>query len=74
MLVNLVDTELAGGTFNHDPFLVGGIELVHEEGWKINIDRLIWALKMLGLDKHDVRVHHVDVVDFLVVVLLMYRV
>ena len=41
----------AGGFFHHDPFLVVGIELVHEESWKIYmyVDRLsgrwrCWAL------------------------------
>ena len=61
------------GSFHHDPFLVAGVELVHEESWKINVDRLIWALETLALDDHSV-VHYADVVDFLKVVLLMYRI
>ena len=31
MLVYVLDVELAGGSFHHDPFLVAGVELVHEE-------------------------------------------
>ena len=74
MLVYVLDVELAGGSFHHDPFLVTGVELVHEESWMINLDRLIWSLEMLSLDNHGVRVHHADVVDFLEVVLLIYRI
>ena len=61
MLVYVLDVELAGGSFHHDPFLVVGVELVHEESWKINVDRLIWSLETLGLDDYSVRVHHADV-------------
>ena len=74
MLVDVLDVELAGGSFHHDPFLVAGVELVHEESWKINVDHLIWSLETLGLDDHSVGVHHAEVVDFLEVVLLMYRI
>ena len=74
MLTDVLDVELAGGSFHHDPFLVVGIELVHEESWKIYVDSLIWALETLGLDDHSVGVDHADFVDFLEVVLLMYRI
>ena len=75
MLVDVLYVELAGGSFHQYPFLVAGVELVHEESWKINVDRLtIWSLETSGLDDHSVGVHHADVVDFLEVVLLMYRI
>ena len=73
MLVDVLDVELAGGSFHHDIFLVAGVELVHES-WRINVDRLMWSLETLGLDDHSVRVHHADVVDFLEAILLMYRI
>ena len=74
MLVDVLDVELTSGSFNHDPFLVVGVEFVHEESWKVFVGRLIWALETLGLYDHDVGVHHVDVVDFLEIILLMYRI
>ena len=74
MLVDVLYVEHAGGSFNHDPFLVVGAELVHEESWKIYVDRLIWALETLGLDDHGVKVHHAGVEVFLEVILLMYRI
>ena len=73
MLVDVLDVELAGGSFYHDTVLVVGVEPVHEESWKIYVDRLIWSLETLGLDDHSV-VHHANVVDFLEVILLMYRI
>ena len=68
MLVDVLDVELAGGSFHHDPFLVVGVELVHEKSWKIYVDGLIWSLETLGLDDHSVGIHHADVLDFMEVI------
>ena len=61
MLVDVFNVVLAGGFLYHDPFLVADVELVHEVSWKIYVDRLIWALKTLGLDDHDVGILHLGV-------------
>ena len=67
----MLNVVLVGGFRYHDPLLVSGVELVHEEGWWIYVDRLIWALEALSFDDHDVGTHHLDVGYSLEVILLM---